>query len=364
MTENKTQILKVGVIGCGQISQIMHLPYLHDSPNFEIIAISDISRAVLQAVGKKYNISTSRQFVDYSDLLDLDEVQAVFICTKDHYLPVILAAEAGKHIFVEKPLGFSLMQAEEMVSAAKRANVCLMVGYMKRYDASYIYLLDRIKELDNVHLVRLHSFGGSFDQTKEVFDLFRGDDIPDKLIQNGKQLTSHAMLEGIGEKNHALLKAYSILLGVASHGTVLLRHCLGNEPEVVYAHATADKAQVIALLRFGDIDCILESNLVMQRRIWDEKIQIFSDKANLTLEFPWPYLKNAPTNLTVDENYNETEMPSVSHITTSFSEAYRNEINHFYECVCTGKTPITSGEDALHDLRLFTAIIEKAGDAL
>lgn len=352
--------IQVGVLGCGQIAQIMHLPYLQDLDCFEIYALCDVSKDLITKVGRKYNVPESRLFGDFDSMLLDPELDAVFICSKDHYLPTIKAAQAKKHIFVEKPFGFSVRQAEEMAKAAEENDIRLMVGYMKRYDTGYQFTLEKIRRMQNISLVRMHDFGGSFSYTRDVFDVLSTNDVDPAFFEQGKREVNAAMLEGIGKEHEEHLGAYSLLLGVSSHDSVLLRHAFGNDPEVLFAHVHHGSF-ISAVLKFGDIECIFESGLVMKRAIWDERLSVYSDYTNLDLRFPWPYLKNAPTVVSLSENLDQTDMPMESELETSFSEAYRNELLHFHDCIVNGKEPITSGRDAVHDVRLMTKIIHAAG---
>lgn len=352
--------IRVGILGCGQIAQIMHLPYLNDSGLFEIYALSDVSKELIQKVGYKYGVPQERQYVNYDDMLSDKNVQVVFICSKDHYLPTVKAARAKKHIFVEKPFGFNLRQAEEMADEAERNGVCLMVGYMKLFDTGFTYLQKRISDLENISLIRVHDFGGSFSYTRDVFDVLSGSDVDPSFFEQGKRANNAAMVEGIGKEYERFLPAYSLLLGVSSHDSAMLRHAFGNEPEVLYAHVHHDSF-VTAVLKFGDIECVFESGLVMKMPIWDESFSVYSDKANIRVDFPWPYLKNAPSVVSITEDYQQTGAASDVALRTSFHEAYRNELHHFYDCIVNGKEPISSGKDAIFDMRLMTKIIHVAG---
>ena len=350
--------IRIGILGCGQIAQIMHLPYLSASEEFEVYALCDVSRELIRAVGAQYNVPESRQYTDFDSLLANKDIEAVVICSKEHYTPVIAAAKAHKHIFVEKPFGFSLQQAEEMVRVAEENNVKLMVGYMKVYDSGYIYAKERIRNMKNISLVRVHDFGGSFSYTRDVFDIKKGNDVDPAFYEKGKAENNQMQLDAIGEENREFLPAYSLLLGVSSHDLVLLRHAFGNDAEVLFT--SVHGSFLSSIIRFGSVECILESGLVMKRAIWDENLTVYSDDANLRLEFPWPYLKNAPSVVHISENYGDGAMPCETSISTSFSEAYRNELHHFHDCIVNDLEPVTSGRDAVNDLRLMRDIIAAA----
>src|SRR5438045_154076 len=123
--------LKIGVIGCGAIAQVWHLPHLREHwPEFEIRALCDLSQGLLAAVGDEYGVPPERRYSDYGEMVKSD-VEAVIVCpSASHAEPSIVAARAGKHVFVEKPMCTTEREAREMVAAADRAGVVLQVGYM------------------------------------------------------------------------------------------------------------------------------------------------------------------------------------------------------------------------------------------
>ena len=131
--------LKVGVIGCGAIAQIQHLPHLRElADEFTIGGLSDLSPQLLAAVGADYGVPPERRFTDYHELVESD-IDAVIVCLSgSHAAPTIAAAEAGKSILVEKPMCTTVGEAEAMVAAAERAGVVLMVAYMKRHEPAYL----------------------------------------------------------------------------------------------------------------------------------------------------------------------------------------------------------------------------------
>src|SRR5881628_307284 len=98
-----TERLKVGVIGCGLIAQVMHLHYLRElSDRFEIAAVCDLSADVREACAKEYGVPA--RFERWEDLVAHD-LDAVFVLTSGSHAPAaIAAAKAGRHVLVEKPM--------------------------------------------------------------------------------------------------------------------------------------------------------------------------------------------------------------------------------------------------------------------
>jgi len=107
------RVIGVGVIGCGEIAQLMHLPYLMELPAFRIAALCDISPGTVDAVAEQYGVAA--RYTDHRALLDDPNVDAVVICTYDHGEMVADAIRAGKHLIVEKPLAFTPQEARPLV---------------------------------------------------------------------------------------------------------------------------------------------------------------------------------------------------------------------------------------------------------
>lgn len=348
--------INVGVIGCGQIAQIMHLPYITDSEDFHLYSICDLSAFVMEKVGEKYHVPADRCFLDMDAMLADPALDAVVICTKDHYEPGIKAAKAKKHMLIEKPLAYSVAQCDEIIALAKENNLVLQVGYMKRYDPNFEYALEKIKVMQNINLVRVHDFGGSFDFTTKIYDLYAGSDIPKEVLEEGDRQTRAAKISEIGADREHLLNSYDLICGLSSHDTILMRHAFGY-PTVLFA-TVPKPGFVTAVLDFGkDFNCVFESGLVMNRRAWDESFWVYSNACNLSVHFPWPYLKNAPTIVRINENEGDTMINADREVVASFDECYRREWQHFNECITCGKTPCTSGEDARQDIQLASDII-------
>ena len=110
--------LRVGVIGCGAIGQVAHIPYLNRyDERFELVALSDLHRPTLDAVGDHYHVAGRHS--DWRELVARQDVDAVVLCHNgSHRDTTIGALEAGKHVFVEKPLAWNLRETLEVAAAA------------------------------------------------------------------------------------------------------------------------------------------------------------------------------------------------------------------------------------------------------
>lgn len=151
--------LKVGVIGLGGISSGKHIPALVKHPNVEIVAICDNREDVLEKIATE--VSPKYKFTSYKDLINVDEIHAVDICTPNflHAEPTIDALKAGKHVLVEKPIALNGTEGLAMVEAAKEAGKKLMVAYCWRWNpgARVIKRFADAGDLGEIYHARVHA---------------------------------------------------------------------------------------------------------------------------------------------------------------------------------------------------------------
>ncbi len=131
---NKTNPVRIGVIGLGQIALKAHLPGYAKTPNCVLTAVHSKREDHARQVALRYGIP--HIFTDWRKMLDSDHLDAVSICTPNFtHLPITLAALArGKHVLVEKPMAVSHREGTRMVRAAKARKRVLMVHHNMRFD--------------------------------------------------------------------------------------------------------------------------------------------------------------------------------------------------------------------------------------
>lgn len=130
--------VRIGVIGTGGIANGAHLPGYSQIPDeCEIFALCDIDPEALEKTSKKYP-DVKHLFADYHDLLAMPEIDAVSVCTPNavHCAPTIAALKAGKNVLCEKPIAINSVEAEEMVSTARKQGKILQIGYNSRFQPS------------------------------------------------------------------------------------------------------------------------------------------------------------------------------------------------------------------------------------
>jgi predicted dehydrogenase len=130
-----TSPVRVALIGCGRIAQVAHLPGLEKASGIELVAVSDPSHTVAEAVARRYGVPTVR--TDAGQVFSDPSVEAVIVAAPDrfHYELTHAALEGGKHVLVEKPLTSTTEEAERLVELVDKTGLKLQVGAMKRHDA-------------------------------------------------------------------------------------------------------------------------------------------------------------------------------------------------------------------------------------
>ncbi|MFW6116473.1 MAG: Gfo/Idh/MocA family protein [bacterium] len=356
--------IRVGIVGCGLVAQIAHLPYLQElSHLFEITALCDISASLVDRLCRQYDVSAG--YVDYRELVE-QGVDAVFVLTRDHAPVAVAAAERGKHVFVEKPIAFNLEQADHMIRCAEENGVKLMVGYMKRYDPGFERAQEIFEDMEGGGLIRVHnSVGSPSRMTREMYDVLRPSDVSEEELAAANAKEAGSLLQAIGPEREGFLSAYSLLLHLWSHDINLLRGAFGDPREVRYAGVQAGtldsdlpNLQVLGILDYGpDLACIWETKAFSANEWWDEEIALFGDERTVRVRFPFPYRRNAPATVRVEKTVGGVLVEQ--EVVASYDEAYKRELKHFYECVANDVHPLTDGEDGRKDLELAISMIQE-----
>ena len=181
--------LKIGLIGAGRIG-LMHAEHLTSRVrSAELLIVADAFEEAAKECAERYAIPYFVQ--DYHAILDHPDIQAVVICssTDTHAQIIEEAAQAGKHIFCEKPIALDLPSIDRALDTVERSSVKLQVGFNRRFDANYRRVRQAIEqgEVGQPQLLHLISYdpdpppveyitasGGIFlDMTIHDFDMAR-----------------------------------------------------------------------------------------------------------------------------------------------------------------------------------------------
>ncbi|MBV9635700.1 MAG: Gfo/Idh/MocA family oxidoreductase [Methylobacteriaceae bacterium] len=128
--------IRIGVIGLGWFGEI-HCDTILGVPTLELAALCTRTPERLRALAQKFGVK--KTFADYRELLADPQIDAVSIVTMwdQHTEPAIAALEAGKHVFLEKPMASTLADCRKIIAAADRSRGILFIGHICRFNPRY-----------------------------------------------------------------------------------------------------------------------------------------------------------------------------------------------------------------------------------
>ena len=354
--------LKIGVIGCGAIAQIQHLPHLRElDTEFEIGGLADLSPKLLDTLGTDYGVPAERRFIDYHDMLQTD-IDGVIVCPSvSHAPPTIAAAERGKHVFVEKPMCTTVREAEAMVAAAAKAGVVLMVAYMKRHEPAYRFAQERVRAMSDVRFIQLNHLHPDNSLHTSEFKVHRFDDLPRHVLEEGRQRERALVAEALDYADAAsvperIARAYNLIVGSMIHDIGNLHGLFGPPQRVVSAEIWQDGRAVSTLLDYGDERRAVASWVDLPE-LWDfkETLEVYGSRERVLVSFPTGFSRGLPSYVTwhgMDVDRTPWRREYSWH-----DNPFKLELQHFGQCIRSGQPPLTSGRDAIADIQLVGEIV-------
>jgi predicted dehydrogenase len=343
--------MRFGVIGCGTIAQIMHIPHVVAVPAGELYAIADPSADLVATLGDRYNVPN--QFTSVDDMIEGagDELDAVVVLTppSEHAAVVETTLEAGVHTLVEKPLALSPADADRMVAAAEASDAVAMVAYMKRYDPAYEQAQSEVADLDAVDRVTAYDVDPDHGRIiDEVYDLVEADP-PAAVVRSTRTNRRADSKAAIGVDDDDLAAEYGDHLEHVCHDVNLLRGLFGDVERIDHVDRYADGRYLTAHLVYdGDVRCTLDSGF-SDRKWFEEFVRVDAPDRVVQLEFGNPFIRNDSTELVVrqgtDDLSSETRVPS-------YEESFKRELEQFVACIEAGAAVRTTFAEARDDVRL------------
>jgi predicted dehydrogenase len=348
--------LRVGVVGLGEVAQVVHLPVLESLPEqFDITAVCDISPTLLKLVGDRYGVE--RRYAAVDEMLRDAPLDCVLVLNSDEYHTdtVVAALDAGLHVLVEKPMCLSPREAERIIEARDRSGCVVMVGYMRRFAPAFEEAKSRLADLGPVSYARVHDIIGRnqlmIDQTARVV---RPDDIPREAIEERWARGAALVKEALGDVDPVLGGTYRLLCGLGSHDLSAMRELLGRPRRVAAARQWRNGGYIAAMLEYDDYVALYETGVDDQVR-FDAHIEVYGDKAQLRVQYDTPYIRHLPTTLVVKETVGDGYREEV--VRPHLKDPYTHELEYFHAAVTEGGPMKTTPEDYVEDMELFIEII-------
>jgi len=150
--KKEDRLLRIGVLGCGPISQFAHFESCRKARNAELYAICDRAGDLRERMTAVHQPRVA--YAGYDEMLADPLVEAVIVATADQFHVALCqkAIAAGKHVLVEKPLGVNVEECEQLRAQVHQAGLVFQVGYNKRFDPGLVFARKFIVEEMGEHL--------------------------------------------------------------------------------------------------------------------------------------------------------------------------------------------------------------------
>jgi predicted dehydrogenase len=323
--------VRIGVVGLGNIAQTIHLPILTRLPDAEVVAVCDLDIGKARTVAQKFGIP--RSYSDYEKMLEAeDDIGGIDICasTFAHKEIAVAALKAKKHTLVEKPLARTQKETIEIVSAAKKHQRQVMVGMNSRFRPDAMILRSFIEgnELGKIY----YSKAGWFKRLS----------VENPWFTRKEQSGGGVVLD----------------LGIVMFDLAFWMMGYPSVKEVIastYAHNTKEvEDSTIVFIRMKNGSTMtLEASWSFESTQDFFYCDVFGTDGSGSLN-PFRILKKMHGNL--------VNVTPVSHETPQslYRKSYENELKHWVGSLRGLHAFISTGEDAVHRMKVVDAIYKSA----
>ncbi|CAG1007772.1 myo-inositol 2-dehydrogenase / D-chiro-inositol 1-dehydrogenase [Anaerolineales bacterium] len=309
--------LNIGVIGLGAIGQ-KHCSAIAVLERAKLCAVADINDKVMSSTAAQFGATP---YTDVKEMLKHPGLDAVVIATPDdlHRDACVLAAQAGKHILVEKPIATTVEDAQAIIDAAETAGVKLMVGFTLRFSLHYMQ-------------ARKAASDGTL----------------------GDMVSIYTRRENVISQPDRLKGRCGVLMFLGPHDFDAMRWIIGSEPVSVYTQAATSvpsaypiENETFSIIRFanGVVGCAQIGWFLQDKHPAgrDFKLDIIGNKGSLNLD----QMRQGIEIYT----QNGAKFPSVS-------AGLVDEDRAFVDCILDNKTVPVTGQDGLAATRMVLAAMK------
>jgi predicted dehydrogenase len=347
--------VRVGVVGTGVIGQVMHLHFLRElADRFETAAICDLALDSATANADAYGVGAV--FTDWREMMD-SGLDAVLILTSGSHAPLAIeAAQRGLHVFVEKPMCFSTSEATEMVDAADATGVTLMVGYPKRYDPAFARFCEAAAGVGEARLLRVTTTEAPWKPYLAHYPLVPPGVADPEVLAGLRADASARLAAGTGTNDAEVISFYqNVLLDTLVHEVNTVRGVWG-EPERL-EHVDYRPGALNVLLGYGGAAAAIHWLDVPGMTRYAMEFSLTGTDGRVTLTFPSPYLRNAPTSVVVERGSADSVASSRVEEVVSYESGFKAELVAFHEAITSGRPAPTDGRDGARDIALCQNIV-------
>jgi predicted dehydrogenase len=318
-----------------------------EAKNVELAAVMDVDADAVERVAKKYGVAKKYRVMEH--LLADSDIQAVYIATPVHVHrdQVVAAAQAGKHVLVEKPLALTVPLAEDVVAAGREHNVKITEGYMMKFQ-------------------RLHQKARSMVEEGAI----------GKVVFARAQLSCwYPDIPGAW-RQVPQLGGGGALMDMATHCYDLLGWIIGSEIKEVFAFADTQTFKYpvddssTSLLKFeqgahGVVDCFFN----VPDAAGQDRLELYGTKGSIQAEGTIgqvaggkmvAYLSDEAKGYDAEQSKSSLEV-TVRQVTSEPKNMYASEVEYLSECIEQGRDPeLNTAEAGVKVLRAAVAAYESA----
>jgi myo-inositol 2-dehydrogenase/D-chiro-inositol 1-dehydrogenase len=247
--------INIGIVGCGRATTVLHLPALQFVPGAKVVALADADREALHRASKQ--LAVEQCVSDYRVLLDNPTIEAIAICVPAQFhVEIALAAlDAGKHLFIEKPLALTLKECDRLIEKATGLPLQVILGFNTRWH-------------------RL---------AREARTLFHQGILGQLEVVRSALTSCH---KDLPEWRRRRISGGGVLLEMAMHHFDLWRYLLDEEVEEISAHSRSgawedESATVTARLSSGALASATFAECTSQ----NNSIEIYGRSGSLSVSF-------------------------------------------------------------------------------
>ena len=312
--------MRICMVGAGRVGKLHSGTLKRYVPDGDVVALVDPAETILNETGDEFGIDS--RFTSLEEALDKSDFEAVIITTPTftHMDLALMAAEKGKHIFLEKPMALSLEECDAIIAATEKNGVILQLGFMRRFDPEFAAAAERIA-------------GGEIGEPMMIKSLTHGPGLPPAWANDLK--TSNGMLAEVN-----------------SHDMDCTRWLIGSNPQRMYVEtanfkgdergATAEHFydNMFATIKFESGALGSVSGVCPCDYGYDARVEIIGKKGIMQIG----EMKGQAVVVCVNRDQGLIT-PIYRRWPERFAWAYIHEIEHFVSCARNDQKPRVGGED-------------------
>ncbi|KLO85841.1 uncharacterized protein LW93_14462 [Fusarium fujikuroi] len=359
MSSTSDRILRVGIIGCGEISQVAHIPNINFlSHKFQTTYLCDISKQALAHCTTKVQGGTPKTTTNPEELCSSPDVDVVLIANADayHVEHGILALKNDKFCLIEKPAATCFRDIDRLIEAEKTSKGKAFVGTMRRYATAFIDAVAEVGGMEKIQYARVRDIIGPNSTFVEQNGTF-----PQKFNDFTEEDGQDRSRREADIFEQALVKEFGVpsTPHLGTHDLSAMREILGMPKSVAGAVLTLPGIFSV-LFQYDDFPVTYESGLSGVPQ-FDAHIEVYSANKIVRVNFDSPYVKGLPVIMTIREKIGEGGFQERI-IRKTYEDPYTLEMLDLYDCVIGEKVPKTSATDARKDVELFEMILKAGAD--